>query len=177
MTVSSASRTAISEAMRRFSASIAARSSPKAKISAWASARVVGSSASGIVIGAISAESPPISQTFQRPDSIRRSWLAHRLWALHNHRTHLRPVQPVDQREQLRMVELHPGRRNLRPAELCLLERLGKQAYPTAVPPNRLNPIRPFPYNAPLNGSAPPSRTSAIKPIAPLRKSTGVLAT
>src|SRR5205823_6566465 len=32
-------------------------------------------------------------------------------------------------------------------------------------------------YSAPLNGSAPPSRTSAIKPIAPLRKSTGVLAT
>jgi hypothetical protein len=32
-------------------------------------------------------------------------------------------------------------------------------------------------YSAPLNGSAPPSRTSAIKPVAPLRKSTGVLAT
>src|SRR5262245_55777468 len=31
-------------------------------------------------------------------------------------------------------------------------------------------------YSAPLNGSAPPSRTSAIKPVAPLRKSTGVLA-
>lgn len=32
-------------------------------------------------------------------------------------------------------------------------------------------------YSAPLNGAAPPSRTSAIKPVAPLRKSTGVLAT
>jgi len=32
-------------------------------------------------------------------------------------------------------------------------------------------------YSAPLNGSAPPSRTSAIKPVAPFRKSTGVLAT
>jgi hypothetical protein len=32
-------------------------------------------------------------------------------------------------------------------------------------------------YSAPLNGSAPPSRTSAIKPVGPLRKSTGVLAT
>jgi hypothetical protein len=58
---------AISEAMLLFSASIAARSSAKARISAWASVRVVGSSATGVVIAAIPAESPSISQTFQPP--------------------------------------------------------------------------------------------------------------
>ena len=57
----------------------------------------------GVVIAAITAESRPITQTFQRPDSIRRSLSAHRLRALHNHRTHLRPVQPVNQGEQLRV--------------------------------------------------------------------------
>ena len=97
-------------------------------VDSWASARLVGSSAAGVIIAAMRPESPPISQTFQRPDSIRRSLSAHRLRALHGHRTHLRPIQPVDQREQLRMVQPHPGRRNLRPAELRLLKRLGKQA-------------------------------------------------
>ena len=83
----------------------------------------------GVVIAAITAESRPITQTFQRADSIRRSLSAHRLRALHNHRTHLRPVQPVNQRKQLRVVQPQPGRRNLRPAELRLLERLGKAGY------------------------------------------------
>src|SRR4029077_4265610 len=42
------------------------------RISAWAWARVVGSSATGVVIAAITAESPLFAQNFQRPDSIRR---------------------------------------------------------------------------------------------------------
>ncbi|WGD50966.1 hypothetical protein QA641_36195 [Bradyrhizobium sp. CB1650] len=43
-----------------------------ATISAWASAKVIASSATAAVITARTAESPPIFQTFHRPDSIRR---------------------------------------------------------------------------------------------------------
>src|SRR6476646_2387229 len=69
---------------------------------------------------------------------------AHRLRPLHSHRSDLLPVQPIDQRKQLRMVQLQRGRPNQRPAELRVLERLGKQTNPRAIKPDRLDPVRSF---------------------------------
>ena len=40
----------------------------------------------------------------------------------------LRPVQPVNQRQQLRAVHLHAGVPDARPAEAVFFETLGEQA-------------------------------------------------
>src|SRR4249919_3524982 len=69
---------------------------------------------------------------------------AHRLRSLHSHRSDLLPVQPIDQRKQLRMVQPHRGRPNPGPAELRFLKRLGEQTYPRAIKPNHLDPVRSF---------------------------------
>src|SRR3984957_12490978 len=69
---------------------------------------------------------------------------AHRLRPLHNHRPDFLPVQPIDQRKQLRMVQPYRGRPNPGPAELRFLKRFGEQTYPCAIKPNRLDPVRSF---------------------------------
>jgi hypothetical protein len=86
-----------------------------------------------------------------------------------------RPVQPANRRKQLRVVQLHPRRRNLRPAALCLLKRLCKQARPADVPPNRLDPIRSFRMEHVRRAAE--WVDPAFRPVAPWRKSTGVPAT
>ena len=55
-----------------------------------------GSSATAIVIAAISIFPPPVSQASQKPDSKCRRFLAHRLRSLRIDRSNLLPVQPVD---------------------------------------------------------------------------------
>src|SRR6478609_2076335 len=69
---------------------------------------------------------------------------AHRLRPLHSYRSDLLPVQPIDQRKQLCMVQLQRGRPNPGPAELRVLKRLGKQTHPRAIKPDRLDPVRSF---------------------------------
>src|SRR5271168_446050 len=103
-----------------------------------------GSSATAIVIAAITAYSLPVSQSFQTPDSKCHRFSTQRLRPLHIHRSDFLPVQPIDQRKQLRVVQLHRGWPNPGPAELRFLKCLGKQTHPCAVEPNRLDPVRSF---------------------------------
>src|SRR6478609_10138614 len=115
-----------------------------AMIIAFSASTSSGSSATAIVIAAITAYSPPVSQASQKPDSKCHRFLADRLRSLRIHRSNLLPVQPVDRRKQLRMVQLQRGRPNPGPADSRVLERLGKQTYPRAIKPDRLDPVRSF---------------------------------
>jgi hypothetical protein len=78
------------------------------------------------------------------------------------------------------MVQLQRGRPNPGPAELRVLKRLGKQTHPRAIKPDRLDPVRSFRAEYVKRATEWISATipdQAIKPVAPLRKSTGMLAT
>jgi hypothetical protein len=54
------------------------------------------------------------------------------------------PVHPIDQSEQLGMVELHPMLTDPRPAEVRLLQPFAVQDDARAVPPDDFDAIRPF---------------------------------
>ncbi|MCC8984549.1 hypothetical protein [Bradyrhizobium acaciae] len=82
-------------------------------------------SATGIAIATLTAESSAIVQTFQPLDSIRRKLSTHRSRALHSRRSHLRSVQPVNERKQLRAIELDPMSTNPWPTKFRFLERIG----------------------------------------------------
>src|SRR5207237_1357944 len=75
---------------------------------------------------------------------------------------------------------LQRGRPNPGPAELRVLKRLGKQTHPRAIKPDRFDPVRSFRaehVERAIERVSATIPTSAIKPVAPLRKSTGMLAT
>jgi hypothetical protein len=91
------------------------------------------------------------------------------------------PVQPFKQRRQLCADKSHHAVFDLRPAEDAVLQPLGEQAQTRAIPEDQLDPVRPL---GPEHIDRPRerirrmvSRTSAASPSAPLRKSTGLVAT
>lgn len=71
-------------------------------------------------------------------------WLSSKYRRFHHHWTHPLPVQALQQRHQLGVVELHPDRPDPRPAERRLLEPLGKEADPAPILPDNLDPVRPL---------------------------------
>lgn len=106
-------------------------------------------------------------------------WLTSKYRRFYHYGTNPFPIQAVEQRHELGMVELHPSGPDPRPAERGFLEPLGKEADPAAIPPDNLDPVRPLSpehVKRPLNGSLPASRTSDSRLSGPLRKSTGWLA-
>src|SRR6476646_11213 len=129
-------RAAISEAMRRFSASIDARCSTVARTIALSVSTSSGSSAT---VGIIARYQSMIAADFRgisnAPIQNVTALLANRLRTLHRCRSNLFPVHPVDKGKQLRIVQPHCCRRDPRPTKLLLLERFRKQANTAAVPP------------------------------------------
>lgn len=71
-------------------------------------------------------------------------WLSSRYRRFYHYGTNPFPIQAVEQRHELGMVELHPSGPDPRPAERGFLEPLGKEADPAAIPPDNLDPVRPL---------------------------------
>src|SRR3974390_2581917 len=121
-------RAAISEAMRLFSASIAARCSTVDRTIALSVSTSSGSSAA---VGIIARYQSMITADFRGISNARfkmsQPFLANRLRALHRRRPNLFPVHPVDKGEQLGIVQPHCCRRDPGPAKLLLLERFVSQ--------------------------------------------------
>ena len=63
------------------------------------------------------------------------------------HGTNPLPVQTVEQRHELGMVELHPDMPDPRPAERGFLEAFRKEADAAAIPPDDFHPVRRFARN------------------------------
>ena len=102
----------------------------------------------GVVHTQIRTYSPPSGDAFDASDSLRRS-AANKLSGLCWRRRlpcfmHKPPVEPLQQRRQLRRRQAHHTVLNLRPAEDSILEPLGEQAQTRSVPEHQLDPIRPL---------------------------------
>ena len=69
-------------------------------------------------------------------------WLSSKYRRFYHYGTNPFPIQAVEQRHELGMVELHPSGPDPRPAERGFLEPLGKEADPAAIPPDNLDPVR-----------------------------------
>ena len=92
-----------------------------------------------------------------------------------------RQSSPSNSAESCAAVRCMTPSCDVRPAECAVLKPLGEQAHAGAVPEDQLHPVRPLGAEH-VDGAGERigpsvSRTSAARPSAPLRKSTGLVAT
>src|ERR1700730_14892396 len=115
-----------------------------AMIIAFSASTSSGSSATAIVIAAITAYSRPVSQASQKPDS-----KCHRFFSPSIAAASQPPVGPSSSpahRPAPAIVHgsAAPWPDQSGPADLRFLKRLGKQTHLRAIKPNRLGPVRSF---------------------------------
>jgi hypothetical protein len=115
---------------RSISAWFDARSEAMASTIALSASRSSGICRSAGVMAGSEHKTTWISSTFQRTKSVCRRLLPSRLRSAHGDGTHLLPVHPIDQRQELSLAQLHAVMANARPAERGLLQPLGIKAKP-----------------------------------------------
>ncbi|HEY0146652.1 MAG TPA: hypothetical protein VGB93_11000 [Methylovirgula sp.] len=86
----------------------------------------------------------PDGAHFRPRDSLCRSDLPNKLRRLRCHRMNPLPIHAVDERQQLRLIELNPAMPDLRPAKLRFLQALRVKTNPRSIPKYDFDSVGPL---------------------------------